>query len=157
MHTPPEEKSNVPLGLETISINRKNPWWKRFHEHTTTFVRNEREQNRKRLNGAEAPKRVKVAILDSGFDPKSTLFQEAKSQLSSVPRITFKDYTGESLSRRPVDKLGHGTRVLALLLEMTQNIDIWMARVYETDIGDQNTANRIAQVSFESVRDKEKY
>lgn len=126
-----------------MAINRSLQWWKEF-ERTTAFMDAQRQLVESSIAEANRPKRVKVAILDTGFNRQSSLFKEARRRLLPQAEIDFKDYVGTS--RRPVDKTGHGTRVMSLLMEVIQNVDVWMARVFETNEGTEETESRIVEV-----------
>jgi len=90
-----------------------------------------------------------VAILDTGYDRHHGLIVEAQRRLPHDAGIVFKDFVGTS--KKPIDKSGHGTLVAYLLLEITQNVDIWMARVYEGNEGTPESAGRVAKVCYEAV------
>jgi hypothetical protein len=89
-------------------------------------------------------KRVKVAILDTGYDRSN---QDLKDVATSLPSgIGWQDFVGNE--KKPVDKSGHGSRVAYFLLQMTTNIDLWIARVYEKDEGIPESATSVKYVSF---------
>lgn len=90
------------------------------------------------------PRRVKVAILDTGIDREDPLFRKARDHLPDGANIDFKDFVGNS--QTPVDSSGHGTRVAYFLLQTTQNIDLWIARVFEYDEGTADSPERVKKV-----------
>ena len=91
-------------------------------------------------------KRVKVAILDTGYDRFN---QDLKDVATSLPsKIEWQDFVRNE--KKPVDESesGHGSRVAYFLLQMTTNIDLWIARVYEKDEGIPESATSVKDVSF---------
>jgi len=86
-----------------------------------------------------------VAILDTGFDRMDPMFKEAKNSLLGQAEIVFQDFVVPG-STRPVDSTGHGTRVAYFLLQITRNVDLWIARVFEDDKGTKNSPKRVALV-----------
>lgn len=75
--------------------------------------------------------RIKIAVLDTGYDPQHKYF----SVSSRKQRIKgWKDFTG-SESREGVDVAddGHGTYVLSLLMALASEADVYVARVTETN------------------------
>jgi hypothetical protein len=120
------------------------PWWKNFKK-TSDFMYNHGKQPLK----GQAPRRVKVAILDTGYDREDPLFQEARKGLPED--IEWKDFVG--ISPKPVDESesGHGTRVAFFLLQITSNVDLWIARVYEQDEGTAESAGRVKEVRLKAI------
>lgn len=96
---------------------------------------------------------MKVAILDTGYDRHDNLILEAKERFSETNSLDYQNFVGPPESKRPLDTVGHGTRTMSLLLEVSQNLDVWMARVYANKEGDDTTSTAIAKVSLVSLKD----
>jgi hypothetical protein len=115
-------------------------WWKSF-EKTSDFMKQHRDQPWT----SKLPKRVKVAILDTGYDRGDSLFKEARESLSETNgNIYWKDFVGSS--EKPIDQFGHGTRVAFMLLQITKHVDLWIARVFEEEHGNEKSAGRVKRV-----------
>ncbi|KAK8127336.1 hypothetical protein PG984_008444 [Apiospora sp. TS-2023a] len=83
------------------------------------------------------PKRPRIAILDTGYDPKF-LFS-----LGCIPRLKgWKDCVNHET--QPVDSHGHGTHVLGLVMRIASEADIYVARVAKTS-KDLSHVGRIAE------------
>lgn len=86
---------------------------------TSMFNRNMVQQW---LRKADIP-RIKVAVLDTGFDGESTFFTRARSN-----RVRqWKDWIFDSPN--PEDLDGHGTHVPSLLMKVAHAADVSVARV----------------------------
>jgi hypothetical protein len=124
--------------------NSNYPWWKYFKK-TSTFM----AAQRIRLPEGQTPRRVKVAILDTGYNKNDPDFREARDCLPDDAVVEFEDFVGES--KIPIDRSGHGTRVAYLLLKITQNVDLWIARVFEKTVGTTDSAGRVRMVRYEAA------
>ncbi|KAE9364148.1 hypothetical protein N431DRAFT_563542 [Stipitochalara longipes BDJ] len=125
-------ETSVEAGVDLPAVDSMNmrtlPWWKEF-QHTLDFMAKHRTDSSTIHTG----KRVKVAILDTGYDRFN---QDLKDVAASLPsKIGWQDFVRNE--KKPVDESesGHGSRVAYFLLQMTTNIDLWIARVYEKDEG----------------------
>jgi hypothetical protein len=128
---------------EIPSENSDWAWWKHFKK-TSTFM----AMQRNRLCNGQIQRRVKVAILDTGYNKNDPLFREARDCLPNDAVIEFKDFVGQS--KKPVDQSGHGTRIAYLLLKITQNVDLWIARVFEQNVGTAESIKRVKMVRHEA-------
>ncbi|KAL8902272.1 MAG: hypothetical protein Q9207_004808 [Kuettlingeria erythrocarpa] len=99
--------------------------------------------------------RVKIAILDTGIDLSHPDFDSSAGSLGAVdvqqlgPRRDrvkeCKSFVGEGAGDR--DNVGHGTHCAALLLELSPNADIYVARVCE-----EGTENMNPEVVAQAIR-----
>lgn len=88
---------------------------------------------------------VRIAILDSGFDPENPLLMTEDQRLD--PRIkdarSFVNQTGPHDIR---DEIGHGTHALGLLLKVATCAEIYIARIAHRETLDRSTYDDIAKV-----------
>lgn len=89
------------------------------------------------------PERVRIAVLDTGYDPDAIFFQAADRRR----RIRkWKDYAvGGSTLRRDVD--GHGTHVLSLVMKVAPTADFYVARVARDTDDLSASVDNVAKVS----------
>ncbi|TGJ87683.1 hypothetical protein E0Z10_g1082 [Xylaria hypoxylon] len=79
-------------------------------------------------NGSRTFKPVRIAILDSRFDPKNPLLLNEDQRLD--PRIKrAQNFVLETESLDIQDEVGHGTHALGLLLKVATCAEIYIARV----------------------------
>ncbi|KAI9146880.1 Vegetative incompatibility protein [Paramyrothecium foliicola] len=83
---------------------------------------------------------VKIAILDSGFDPENPLLSADIAKFRS--RIQFSQSFVRQSSRLAVrDGIGHGTHALGLLLNIAKNAEIYIAKVtHQGTLGEKTDA-----------------
>ena len=129
--------------LTFASDMSQHPWWRNF-KRTQDFMHDYRRQALK----APYHKRAKVAILDTGYNTEDRLFRQARHSLAEGTEIEWKDFIDNS--SRPIDESGHGTRVAFFLLQITNNVDLWIARVYKTNEGEAETPRIVKEVCFKS-------
>lgn len=87
---------------------------------------------------------VRIAILDSGFDPKNPLLMTEDQRLD--PRIkAAQSFIHETESCDIQDEIGHGTHALGLLLKVATCAEIYIARVAHRETLDRNTYDDIAK------------
>lgn len=86
-------------------------------------------------------KRIRIAILDTGYDASSQFFTAAprKERL-----IKWKDFVEGQ--EQPLDCDGHGSHVLSILMKVAPTADICVARVAKNAEDLENRASSIAQV-----------
>ncbi|KAF8856797.1 hypothetical protein BDZ45DRAFT_457069 [Acephala macrosclerotiorum] len=125
--------------MDSNSKKSDTSWWKAF-EQTSSYM----EKLRRGLPEGQHPRRVKVAILDTGIDWEDPLLRKARDYLPEGADIDFKDFVGNS--ETPVDSSGHGTRVAYFLLQITQNVDLWIARVFEHDEGTNDSPEMVTKL-----------
>ena len=88
-----------------------------------------------------SPPRVRIAILDTGYDPASSFFSLGirKNRLGD-----WKDFTRPSAV--PIDEDGHGTYVVSLAMKMAPAAEIFVARVAKHSHDLPKSAKNIAEV-----------
>ncbi|KAL6895734.1 peptidase S8/S53 domain-containing protein [Trichoderma longibrachiatum] len=84
--------------------------------------------------------RIRIAILDTGYDARSQFFTAAarKKRL-----IKWKDFVDGQ--EQPLDRDGHGSHALSILMKVAPAADICVARVAENTEDLQNRPSAIAQ------------
>jgi hypothetical protein len=87
---------------------------------------------------------VRIAILDSGFDPKNPLLMTEDQRLD--PRIkAAQSFVHQTKSYDIQDEIGHGTHALGLLLKVATYAEIYIARIAHRETLDRNTYDDIAK------------
>ncbi|KAI9766600.1 MAG: hypothetical protein M1840_006411 [Geoglossum simile] len=89
-----------------------------------------------RFRKSSQTRRVRIAILDTGYDSKSPFFYPASRRKRLIMWRDFAEGT-----RDPVDRDGHGTHVLSLAMKVAPAADICVARV-ATNSDDLGKASR---------------
>jgi hypothetical protein len=90
---------------------------------------------------------VRIAILDSGFDPENPLLMTEDHQLD--PRIKdARSFVHGTAQHEIRDEIGHGTHALGLLLNVATCAEIYIARIANRETLDRNTYDDIAKVSL---------
>ncbi|ETS76984.1 hypothetical protein PFICI_10858 [Pestalotiopsis fici W106-1] len=88
-------------------------------------------------------KPVRIAILDSGFDPQNPLLREDRGL---DPRIKdARSFVNGTEPHDTQDEIGHGTHALGLLLQVASCAEIYVARIARRETLDPNTYNDIAR------------
>ncbi|PNS18386.1 hypothetical protein CAC42_6203 [Sphaceloma murrayae] len=85
--------------------------------------------------------RIRIAVLDTGYNPKSPFFQDPR-KLKRL--VAWKDMTGKSNSV-PADDDGHGSHVLSLAMRSASTADFCVARVAANTAALQSAAEVVAQ------------
>jgi subtilisin family serine protease len=85
--------------------------------------------------------RIKVAILDTGYDEHADFFTITgrRNRMQG-----WKDWVDDSL--RPEDHDGHGTHVVSLVMKIAPAADIYVARVAKNAAGLQSASKKVAEV-----------
>jgi hypothetical protein len=79
-------------------------------------------------NGCRTFEPVRIAILDSGFDPGNSLLMTDDGRLD--PRIKgVQNFVHQTEPFDIQDEIGHGTHALGLLLKVATCAEIYIARV----------------------------
>lgn len=86
--------------------------------------------------------RVRIAILDSGYDADAVFFQ---SPARRNRLIKWKDWVEDA--KQPQDCHGHGTHLVSLIMKMAPEADICVARVARDPGGLDNASEYVAEVS----------
>jgi subtilisin family serine protease len=90
-------------------------------------------------------KPVRIAILDSGFDPENPLLMTEDQRID--PRIkSAQSFIHETEIHDFRDEIGHGTHALGLLLQVATCAEIYIARIADRETLNRNTYDDIAKV-----------
>ncbi|KAE9381037.1 subtilisin-like protein [Stipitochalara longipes BDJ] len=139
------------MGISIQNDTRSDAaWWGKFKQ-TTRYIEALREKGK--LVKGEQPKRVKVAILDTGFDRDDPMFRKALGRLPNEADVDFDDFV-EPNNKVPVDLTGHGTRVAYFILRTTENVDLWIARVFKHDLETKDSIERVRKAVVEATEKK---
>lgn len=96
---------------------------------------------------------VRIAILDSGFDPKNPLIVGEDQRLD--PRIKgVQNFVYGTESQDIQDEIGHGTHALGLLLNVATCAEIYIARVANQETLCRDNYDAIANVRLPPYRSK---
>ena len=88
-------------------------------------------------------RRIRVAILDTGYDADATFFQPP-SRRNRLRK--WKDWVENSES--PQDSDGHGTHLVSLIMKIAPQADIYVSRVAKSPKSLYGSAEKVAQVSI---------
>ncbi|KAI9926347.1 hypothetical protein MW887_004111 [Aspergillus wentii] len=95
-------------------------------------------------NGRRTFEPVRIAILDSGFDPNNSLLINDDQRLD--PRIKgVQNFVHETESWDVQDEIGHGTHALGLLLQVATCAEIYIARVANQKTLDRDSYDAITK------------
>ncbi|KAL5092194.1 hypothetical protein Trisim1_002079 [Trichoderma cf. simile WF8] len=114
-----------------------------FEWHTDALNRIEKL----RKPDAIEPRRVKIAILDSGIE----LSQDQKDMYDVEPKIEYRSWIEED--REWKDDVGHGTHLAVLLRKIAPNAGIHVARVFKKRPHVEKSAQIIAEAIRHAVDD----
>ncbi|KAL7914162.1 hypothetical protein GGI35DRAFT_236740 [Trichoderma velutinum] len=93
---------------------------------------------------------VRIAILDSGFDPENPLLMTDDQRLD--PRIKdARSFVNQTASYEIRDEIGHGTHALGLLLKVATCAEIYIARIANRETLDRGTYDDIAKAINHAV------
>ena len=74
----------------------------------------------------DTKQRVKIAVLDTGVDPKHS---DMDSERIQSVRSWVNGKNGEEEDRRASDESGHGTHTTGILLDLAPDADIYVAQI----------------------------
>lgn len=95
--------------------------------------------------GCSGSKSIRVAVLDTGYDPDVRFFQD---DTRSTRVKGWKDFVSDS--QDPVDAYGHGTMMTELVIETAPVAEVFVARVAENTERLEHSASQIAEVCVTS-------
>lgn len=95
------------------------------------------------FNARWGPPRIRIAVLDTGYDPNSAFFLDRarKRRIQMWKDMTTADATTAR------DEHGHGTHVLSLLMKVIPSADFYVARVARNTGELAESTNNVARVS----------
>jgi hypothetical protein len=115
------------------------PWFEAINE--SRLVRDLRES----FTHDAKKKRTKVAVIDTGYDPRNPFFDDHRPRQKRIK--DFQDWTSPTPDNVAPDLHGHGTFVLSLLMRVAPCADIYVARVARTENDLSHAGSNISQVS----------
>lgn len=90
---------------------------------------------------------VRIAILDSGFDPENPLLRDELGRID--PRIkAAQSFVHGAESQDIRDEIGHGTHALGLLLKVAPCAEIYIGKIAHRATLNRNTYDDIAKASL---------
>jgi hypothetical protein len=96
---------------------------------------------------------VRIAILDSGFDPENPLLMTEDQKLD--PRIKeTRSFVHQTESDDIRDEIGHGTHALGLLLKVATCAEIYIARIAHQETLNRDTYDDIAKARLALCQSK---
>jgi subtilisin family serine protease len=103
-------------------------------------------------NGSRTSEPVRIAILDSGFDPKNSLLINDQRL---DPRIKgVQNFVHGTESWDIQDEIGHGTHALGLLLKVATCAEIYIARVANQETLGRDSYDAIAKARLALYQSK---
>ena len=94
---------------------------------------------------------VRIAILDSGFDPDNPLLMTEDNRLD--PRIKdARSFVHQTEPHEFRDEIGHGTHALGLLLKVATCAEIYIAKIAHRETLTRDTFNDITKVKLTMLR-----
>jgi subtilisin family serine protease len=88
---------------------------------------------------------VRIAILDSGLDPKNPFLIEDR-ELARPKVKEARSFVHGTEPHDILDEIGHGTHALGLLLKVAPCAEIYVAKIARRETLDPNTYGDIAKV-----------
>ena len=100
-----------------------------------------------RFKGTRSPPRIRIAVLDTGYDPNSAFFvdRDRKRRVKKWKDMTTAD------AAIALDEQGHGTYVLSLLMKIIPSADFYVARVARNEDELAGSTSNVARVSLLSI------
>jgi hypothetical protein len=90
---------------------------------------------------------VKVAILDTGVSPHHPFTKKVQDPRDRRYKDRYKDFVPKTGEQPDDNNTSHGTRALDLVLRMYEDADVYVARVFETDLSKpERDAYRMGEV-----------
>lgn len=112
---------------------------------TDAWIKDFKSQRVKLGIGRDRAPRIKIAILDTGMD---VTHPQVHSHFGDAGRIrAYKDFLSGAA---PMDLSGHGTHIAGVIIDLTSNTDLYVARVIESHKhaakSDSTVRSRIVEV-----------
>ncbi|KAK1447343.1 hypothetical protein CMEL01_09182 [Colletotrichum melonis] len=125
--------------LSSLESYKKSRWIEQVSQ-LNHMVRKDKKQGTK-------SSRIKLAILDTGYDTNAPTFDIP----SRSKNITWHDFVSNSI--HPVDTDGHGTHLLTLLLKLEVQADIFVARITENSQSLKTAEINVAQAIHKAAHE----
>ncbi|KAE8454421.1 hypothetical protein EG329_000043 [Mollisiaceae sp. DMI_Dod_QoI] len=83
----------------------------------------------------EDTRKIKVAVLDTGIDANHPFMSVVSHGQKRLKYCQYKDFTKDTLDKQgPIDACGHGTHIAGIILEMAPYVELYIARVFESQV-----------------------
>ncbi|KAK6526011.1 hypothetical protein TWF281_011052 [Arthrobotrys megalospora] len=125
--------SRLPINTALREPNERSPehWFNGVDQLSGVLSASSAERNTSEYQ------RVKIAVLDTGISPDDPYAQDMEESL-------YRDFVNEEeLGKRDDD--GHGTDTVNLIFKVFEAPEIYVARVFERKMADENTPNLVAK------------
>lgn len=99
-------------------------------------------------NKSSAFKPVRIAIIDTGFDPRHPLILSQDHRQVDSRIKAAQNFANGADPRDVQDVVGHGTHALGLLLTVATCAEIYIAKVANQENVERDSYNAIAKVRF---------
>lgn len=93
-----------------------------------------------------AGERIRIAILDTGYDPTAFFFHPRACRDRIKEYESWVDDEEDSVVRQDIN--GHGTHATALLLSISDRADIYVARIAKSSEELSSAILNVAQVNY---------
>lgn len=95
--------------------------------------------------GLQRVEPVRIAILDSGFDPENPLLRDDHGRLDQRIKAA-QSFVHDTEPQDIRDEIGHGTHALGLLLKVATSAEIYIGKVAHRPTLNRDAYNDIAKV-----------
>ena len=132
-----------PKSLEEVGIPVEQSKLSKDQKDAKRWLRRVQLLNRELKSASQVPvRRVRIAILDTGYDPDAVFFQPNARRNRLVE---WKDWVEDA--KEPTDCNGHGTHLVSLIMKIAPEADIYVARVAKDPMGLSDASEAIGEVS----------
>ena len=90
---------------------------------------------------------VNILLIDSGIDLTHPVFRELDPEGKRVSQRFCRDFVSNE-GRPMTDSTGHGTHCAHTILKICSAARLYVAKVFDSNVGDEHTIRRIVQVWF---------
>ncbi|KAE8450714.1 hypothetical protein EG329_006059 [Mollisiaceae sp. DMI_Dod_QoI] len=135
----PQYISIPKLNLSPESLQGPSNWMKQMTDTMHPLLFQSTTSSKEPQRRSSRP-RIKIAILDTGYDPNTPDFHTPliKSRIKD-----YKSWVGDSL--KPQDSNGHGTHATALLLKTAPFADVYIARIADDSDNLSKVGHNVAE------------
>ena len=90
---------------------------------------------------------VNILLIDSGIDLTHPVFRELDPYGQRMSQRFCHDFVS-NVERPMTDSTGHGTHCAHTILKICSAARLYVAKVFDSNVGDEHTVRRIVQVWF---------